>query len=110
MAKPDLVDALFAVRPGEFVRRRNLVAKELRKAGDSAKVHEVMRLRRPPLPVWLANHLGHEDADGVTRFIAAVTELRRAHLGEGDLATAMEHQRRALEALNVRGPRWSGRK
>lgn len=102
MVKPDPIDELFAVSPRDFVQRRNAIASALRDTGHPAQAREVMRLRRPPLPVWLANHVARDDAEGVTRFIKAVAQLRRAHLGDGDLVTAMEQQRHALEPLVAR--------
>jgi hypothetical protein len=102
MAKRDLADDLFALLPGEFVPRRNALAKELRDAGQSAKAREVAGLRRPSMPVSLANQVARQDAEAMGRFIKAVDQLRRAQLGHGDITTAIEHQRRELESLMTR--------
>ena len=79
---PKEADELFSVAPAEFVRRRDAIARALRKAGRGAAAAEVARLRKPPPVVWVANQLARRQPEKVRRLIETVEQLRRFHLRE----------------------------
>ena len=49
------LDRLYELPPGEFTAARDEAAKRLRAEGRRELADEVKRLRKPTLPVWLAN-------------------------------------------------------
>jgi hypothetical protein len=110
-------DALFTVRPDDFVRSRDALAGQLRKAGRAADAAEVTSLRRPAPAVWVINQIARQHGDGARRFLDAVGQLRQAQLqASGATARAVEEHRSALQNLLNRanslstaaGLRWSG--
>ncbi len=74
--------------------------KRLRDVGRTGEAAEIQRLRKPSPAVWAVNQVSRQDPETLARFIAAVDDLKRAHLGTtGNLAPATQHQRDALDRV-----------
>lgn len=100
------IDDLHAAAPAEFVQARNALARRLREAGRTADAAGVQRLRKPSPALWVVNQVARQDPEGLTRFIEAVDQLKRTHLGSpGELAQATRQQRDALDRLLHRATR-----
>jgi len=97
-ASPD-VAPLYAVPLGEFTRRRDELAAQLRAAGRRDEAAAVRRLKKPSVPVWTINTLAHDHADAVRAFVEATDRLKRAQLDRAALASATQAERRALQVL-----------
>jgi hypothetical protein len=90
------------VRPQDFVRARSALAAKLEKQGKAAAAKEVRRLRRPSPVIWALNNSMARAPRVVQDLADAVSQLRRAQLGQGELRPAMERFRAAIGPL-VRG-------
>jgi hypothetical protein len=107
----DGTDALYALDPGEFVAARNVLAKQLRKAGDREAAGEVAKLRRPSPPAWAVNQLVRRHRADVEELVGLGEALRhaqdRALAGEepGDLRAAARARREALARLAEKAER-----
>ena len=86
---------LFEVPPAEFVKARNQLAAELRKAGKDEEAQRVASLRKPSTPLWVVNQLARKAPKDVEALIEATQGMRK---GE-DLREAMQAQREALRRL-----------
>ena len=93
------VAPLYAVPLGEFTRRRDELAAQLRAAGRRDEAAAVRRLKKPSVPVWTINTLAHEHVDAVRAFVEATDRLKRAQLDRAALAGATQAERRALQVL-----------
>ena len=106
--------SLRAVPPRDFVRARTALAASLEKKGKVAEARRVRRLRRPSPVVWALNNSASAPRE-IGALADAVSHLRRAQLGQGELRPAMERLRaaiapvlhRALEKLQAAGVRTS---
>ena len=94
-------DPLRAVSPKDFVQARSALAAKLEKQGKVAEARQVRRLRRPSPVVWALNNVGNARG-AVDELAEAVSQLRRAQLGQGDLQPAMQRYRAAIGPI-VRG-------
>ena len=56
----DGVDALYAVRPEEFVAARAALVKELKADGQKAEAAQVAKRRRPSVVAWALNQVARE--------------------------------------------------
>ena len=80
-----LTDELYTRPPGEFVARRDELAREARASGDRVLATQIKALRRPSVGAWYLN-------SGVRAGLAALTELMelgrqlREAQGHGDFA------------------------
>jgi hypothetical protein len=89
---------LRAVPPRDFVRARNALAVRLERDGKVAEARQVRRLRRPSPVVWALNNSARTPQE-VAALAEAVSRLRQAQLGQGELRPAMERLRSALAPI-----------
>ena len=85
-------DALYGLRPEEFIPARDAAAKGARAAGDRDLAAALAALRKPTASAWLANLLVRDDPDLADR----LTEL-----GEGLRAAEASLDGQALRDLGV---------
>lgn len=96
-------DEVYRSRPDEFVRTRNAVAAELRKAGQDDQAAKIQSLRKPSPALWVVNKLAHELPDGVADLVKAVEHLQSAQIrAQPHVSEAAGQQRRALDRLVTR--------
>jgi hypothetical protein len=100
-AVPDLereLDALYAAPPEEFTRRRNDLARRLKRAHQAEAAAQVQALRKPGVVAAAVNRLAREEPETLERLLRTAEELRRAQVAalEGD--TAAVELREATEA------------
>ena len=99
------LDRLYGLPPGEFTAARDDAAKRLRAEGKRELAAEVKRLRKPALPVWLANRLAHERELDVKRLLKAGEALAATQAGAAgggsadEFAEARREEQHALERL-----------
>jgi hypothetical protein len=95
------VDELYGAPPGEFIARRDALAKELR-SSDRAAADAVRKLRKPSVSAAAVNRLARSAPDDVEALLAAGEALRQAQLGGGDrdaIRAAARDEREAVEKL-----------
>jgi DNA repair exonuclease SbcCD ATPase subunit len=100
-APTEIVDELYGAPPGEFIARRDALAKELR-ASDRAAADAVKKLRKPSVSAAAVNRLARSAPDDVEALLAAGEALRQAQLGGGDrdaIRAAARDEREAVEKL-----------
>jgi hypothetical protein len=93
-------DPLADVPPGEFVRARNALVKELRAAGKTAQARALAARRRPSPSVWAINQLARRAPAPLAALAAAGKALaaaQRAILG-GEPPARMRDAERELRA------------
>jgi hypothetical protein len=95
------LDRLYELPPGEFTAARDEAAKRLRSDGRRELADEVKRLRKPTLPVWLANRLARERELDVKRLLKAGEALAasQAAAAAEEFAEARREEQHALERL-----------
>jgi hypothetical protein len=89
------IDGLYAAPPGEFVQRRDELARSLRKDGDREAADDVKKLRKPSVAAWAVNQLARHEKMRLRGLFTAGERLRAAHeqvLAGGPLDT-LEHAR-----------------
>jgi hypothetical protein len=89
------VDELYRAPYGEFIARRDALAKSLRKDGKREEAGAVKALRKPALSAWALNQLPREAID---ELLAAGAALRQARGGD-TLRDATRDERAAVEEL-----------
>jgi hypothetical protein len=89
---------LYAVERDEFVAARNRLARSLRTEGEEQQAREVAALRKPPLPVYLANRLARERARELGALLDTAERLSRAHRS-GEAETLREAHRELGERV-----------
>jgi hypothetical protein len=100
VAFDELIERLYGLPLAEFTRARDLAARELRKAGEREDAERVKALRKPTAAAAAANRLVREHRAEVEAFLGAAAALREVQLaGGGDLGSATERERKALEWL-----------
>jgi hypothetical protein len=100
MAIEEIIDRLYGLPLGEFIRARNQAAGELRKAGQREAAERVKAQRKPTAVAAAANRLVREHRGEVEQFLRAAAALRDAQFsGKGDLAAATKQEHEALEGL-----------
>lgn len=100
MRSEEIIDRLYGLPPEEFTRARDEAVGELRKAGKREQAEEVKAFRKPTADAAVVNQLVRNHRPQVEAFLHAAATLRDAQLaGKGDLASAVQRQRRALEKL-----------
>lgn len=98
-------DALFELRPGEFVAARDRLATRLRAEGHRAEAAEIHALARPTVAAWAVNQLARREPEWTQALATAGQRLERAHdqlLHHGDRdgwRAATADQRHAIERL-----------
>ena len=105
------LDRLYELPPAEFTAARDEAAKRLRAEGRRELADEVKRLRKPTLPVWLANRLAHERELDVKRLLKAGEALgvSQAAGSAEDFAAARREEQHALERLAAAARDLAGR-
>lgn len=93
----DEIDELFEVPLAEFTAKRTELARELKSQGDTELAAEVAGMRKPTVPVWLANQLARRHRREVDLLLDAGHRLRSAH-GESDPEQARDAFQRAHQA------------
>lgn len=95
------LDRLYELPPGDFTAARDEAAKRLRAEGQRELADEVKRLRKPTLPVWLANRLSHERELDLKRLLKAGEGLGASQAAGSaeDFAEARREEQHALERL-----------
>ncbi len=93
----DAIDRLFAVRPADFVKERNAVAKALKAAGERDSAARALKLPRPTPSVWAVNQLARHMPALVRRLVEATARLQAG--GEGSYADALAGHRDVLKTL-----------
>ena len=112
--KNDEAASLSAVAPRDFIQARNTLAATLEKKGSRAEARRIRRLRRPSPVVWARNNSASAP-QAISALTDAVSELRRAQLGQREFRPAMDRLRvaiapvlrRASEKLRLAGVRLS---
>jgi hypothetical protein len=92
------VDGLYAVAPGEFVQRRDKLARSLRTEGDREAADEVKALRKPTVAAWAVNQLARRERMRLRGLFTAGERLRAA-AGPEALERARDDERAAIEEL-----------
>ncbi len=101
MAKTSLdaaIDGLYAAAPGEFVKRRDELARSLREEGDRETADEVKALRKPTVAAWAVNQLARRERMRLRGLFTAGERLRAAD-GPEALEQARDDERAAIEEL-----------
>jgi hypothetical protein len=75
---PEVGVELFQVGLGEFVRRRDAMAKELEQEGQREEASRVRRLRKPSAAAWALNQVSRRHPKKVEWLLAAHQKLRGA--------------------------------
>jgi hypothetical protein len=70
---------LYAAEPDEFVNARKRLERSLREEGRAQEAEEVAGLRKPALPVFVANRLARQRPKDIAALIAAAEALAAAH-------------------------------
>lgn len=94
------VDRLYAVRPADFVKERNAVAKALKRAGRRDEAARVEKLPRPTPSVWAVNQLARHVPALVQRLAEATARLQGG--GAGSYAEALGAHRDVLKELRAK--------
>jgi len=96
----DVAERLYGLPLEEFTRSRNEAVSTLRNAGRRADADEVKGLRKPTAAASAVNRLVRGHRTEVQAFLRAAERLRDAQFaGKGDLGTATQRQREALDRL-----------
>ncbi|MGH3022313.1 MAG: hypothetical protein ACRDNI_01535 [Gaiellaceae bacterium] len=99
------IDRLYAVPVGEFVERRDALAKSLRGEREREAAETVKALRKPTVAAWAVNQLARHEKMRVRSLLTAGERVRAAHgkLLQGGPASAvqkaMDDERKAIRAL-----------
>jgi len=106
---PDLeeeLDRLYGLPLDEFTPARNDLAKRLKRAGLADAAERVQSLKKPSVPVWLANQLARRHAEEVDALVQAGLQLREAQqtafkgdAGREELRQATTAEREAARTL-----------
>jgi DNA repair exonuclease SbcCD ATPase subunit len=99
------IDRLYGKPLGEFTAARDALARDLRRAGDSAAANEVKALRKPTVSAWAINQLARYERMKVRSVLVGGEKLRNAHaelLGGGrpaKVTEASDAERKAISHL-----------
>ena len=91
---PD-VDELYRAPFGEFIARRDALARALRKDGHREEADQVKKLKKPALSAWAINQLPRDAVNGL---LAAGAAMRQARRGD-TLRDATHDEREVVEDL-----------
>lgn len=93
----DVVDELYVLAPGDFVGRRDELAKAARAGGDKTLAAAARRLKRPTTSAWALNLLSRQEPDLVEQLLELGEALRQAQSGlDGTALRELDTQRRAV--------------
>jgi hypothetical protein len=93
-----LLDELYSAPLDEFVKKRDALARSLRKEGRRDDAEAVAAARKPSVPVWSANQLARRNRPAVERLLDAGGAMRGA-MESGDRDAFAAAQRDQAEAL-----------
>jgi len=99
------IDRLYGKPLDEFTAARDALARDLRRAGDSAAAEEVKALRKPTVSAWAINQLARNERMKVRSVLVGGEKLRSAHaelLGGGrpaKVTEASDAERKAISHL-----------
>jgi len=98
------LDDLYGVELGDFVARRDALARELRAAGRAEAAALMSAQRKPTVPAWIVNQLARRNRREVDLLLdaghRARDEQRKAVAGKrANLDAALEQERSELRAL-----------
>jgi hypothetical protein len=100
----EITDRLYALPPEEFTQARKEAERELRQAGEREQADQVKALRKPSAAAATVNQLVRSHRSQVDAFLEAAARLRDAQVaGKGDLASAAQAERIALDELVALG-------
>jgi hypothetical protein len=98
------IDRLYRLPPTEFVRARDALVGELRKAGDREGAVRVKALVRPSSTAWAVNQLYWSARVDLQRFLSAaggLLQAQEAAFGGADRTAVRTAMRRKTEALQL---------
>ena len=99
----DDLNRLYSGPFDDFVKRRTLLARALRKAGKRSEASFVQKLPKPAFSAWLVNRVYWHEADLFQRLLEAGDGLRKAQKeflpGQG-LSSLQHTQRKVQEAID----------
>ena len=72
-------DELYGLPLGDFTKRRNELAKQLRNDGKGADADAVKALRKPTAAAWALNQIARRRPKEIERLLATGKRLREAH-------------------------------
>jgi len=78
---PSDVDGLFGAPLEEFVARRDVIAKALRKQGRKEEADEVAGLRKPAVAAWVVNTLARDERGKIRALIRAAAGVKAGRKG-----------------------------
>ena len=78
MASDRDLDRLYGLPLDEFTSARNVLVRDLRKAGRKDEAEEVKALKKPSATAWAVNQLARREPDKVAALIKAGDALRKA--------------------------------
>lgn len=110
MDAEDRIEALYALRPEEFIAARDTLAAELKDHGKLASSSTVKRLRKPTVAAWALNQLTRRNAEDVAELLEVGERMRAAQeaaLGGGggdELRSATAARRDVLRRLVAAAP------
>ena len=107
----DELQALYGLRPQDFVRARNDLVRALRKQGRRDDGDLAAKLRRPSVTAAALNHVAREEPQLLDALLGESSRLRdamqRAVQGNAaDVRPAQAAERRATEAVVTAARRW----
>jgi len=97
------VDALYGLRPGEFVAARDELARRLRREGHREEADAVKALARPTAAAWAVNQLSRREPEWTQALVTAGRRLLEAHerlLEHGDREGWRDAGESAREAVD----------
>jgi len=104
MTDDEIIDRLYGLPLDQFTRARNEAARELRQQGRREQAEQVKALRKPTAAAAAVNQLVRKHRAQVEAFLGAAATLRDAQVaGKGDLASAAQGEREALDKLVALG-------
>jgi hypothetical protein len=99
----DEVDALYDLRPGEFVAARDALARQVRRAGDRDAAERIKGLPRPSAAAWAVNQLARREPEWTQALTTAGRRMADAHtalLEDGDREGWRAASQEAREAID----------
>ncbi|KQX62032.1 hypothetical protein [Angustibacter sp. Root456] len=95
----EAVDELYALAPGEFTARRDALAADAKRDGDTGLAKQLKALRRPTAGAYAVNQLARDAAAELAAYLELGARLRDAQAGlKGDDLRALGHERQRAAA------------
>ncbi|MEV5970480.1 hypothetical protein [Streptomyces sp. NPDC051921] len=99
----EVADALYVLKPADFVAARDAYVAQAREAGDKGAAKAIAALRRPTVAAWAANVLALRRPEEAQRFLEIGESLREAHRTlDAEQLRAASRQRNQLVAALTR--------